>query len=171
MKKIKLVILGAMATLILSCSEKKEFNIKYKGYIDEGDWVSSQTIGEYGGYTGSHCSKVDSINQYSWGLKKVLNEIDQNPIKKVKVSLWVKLQDLNKKTKLVVAVSDKNKKSILWVGRDVNDVVKEVNKWYKFETEETLPEYEDGATIEIYLFNPNKNIAFVDDVEMNFIGE
>jgi len=170
MKNSNYLILIALIMLFFSCSENKEYIPTYKGSIEGGDWINISTIGYYGGgQTGDCSSKVDSLNQYSYGFRKLILEINQNPIKKVKVSVWVKLEDLNKKTILVISVSGKDKKNIFWEGHIINPVVKETNKWYKFEVEDDLPDFDaDGAYIETYVWNPNKNIAYVDDFEIRF---
>jgi len=172
MKKIQYLVLGALTMLVFSCSNNKTFFPTFKGDIDGGDWINSNTIGKFGGHTGDNCSKVDSINQYSYGFSKLFSEISPNPIKKVKVSVWVKLEDISKKTSLVISVSGKDNKNIYWAGHEVNSVVKEANKWYKFEVEEALPDFDaEGVHIETYLLNVNKNIDYVDDFEIKFLSE
>jgi hypothetical protein len=170
MKKFQYFILGALTFIVFGCSNNKEFFPTFKGSIDGGDWINSYTIGNFGGHTGDHCSKVDSINQYSYGFSKMLNEISPNPIKKAKVSVWIKLEDIKKETSLILSISGKVNKNILWLGHPVNAVVKEVNKWYKFEVEDKLPSDFDheGAHFDTYIWNPNKNIAYVDDFEISF---
>ena len=170
MKKIQYLILVAFTMLIFSCSNNnnKGFVPTFKG----GDWINNNTIGYYGGHTSDCCAKVDPEHQYSYGFSKLISEISPNPIKKVIVSAWVKLSDITKKTIMVVSVSSPKKKDIFWKGHDVNPVVKEVNKWYKFEIEETLPDFDaEGAHIGIYLWNPNNNTAFVDDYDIKFLAE
>ena len=174
MKKIYYLGLTVLTLLIFSCSEKKEkgFVTTFKGSIDGGDWVNINTIDYYGGNTGDCCSKVDSADQYSFGFCKLVSEISPNPIKKVEVSVYVKLADLVKKSVLVVSVIDKNNKNIFWEGRDLNPAVKEINKWYKFSTEVGLPDFEnDGSKISIYVWNPNRNVTFVDDYEIRFLDK
>lgn len=132
----------------------------------------NQTIGKYGGHNGDYCSRVDSANQYSYGFGKFVSEISSNPIKKVKESAWVKLTDLNKKIKFVVAINDKNNKNIFWAGHEINPIAKEVNKWYKIEIEDTFPEFEsNGAHFETYIWNPDNNVAYIDDIEIQFFEE
>ncbi|MGD0712184.1 MAG: hypothetical protein ABR968_13505 [Bacteroidales bacterium] len=173
MKKINYLILAAISIFGFSCSNNNGFTPIFRGNIDGGDWMNNNTIGYYGGgHTGDCSSKVDSAHQFSYGFCKLANEISADPIKKVKVSVWVKLTDLVKKTVLVLSVDSKNKKSIFWEGRDVNPVVNETQKWYKFSTEFKLPNFEnEGAKISIYIWNPHNNIAFVDDFEISFFGE
>ena len=173
MKKIPFLVLSALSMLIFSCSNNKEFAPTYKGQIDGGDWINSHTIVNFGGFTGDRCSKVDSVYQYSYGIRKLVKEISPKPIKKIKVSVWVKLEDLNKKTTLVVSVSGKDDKSIFWTGHDINPVVKEANKWFKFEIEDLFPEIieSDSAVVGVYVWNPNNNVAYVDDFEISFFEE
>lgn len=170
MKKLPYLIFTAISVIIFSCSQKKDFAPVYKGSIEGGDWINIHTIGYYGSsHTGDCSSKIDSANQYSYGFCKILSEISENPIKKLNVSVWLKLADINKKVPLVVVITDKNNKNIYWEGRDINPAVKEVNKWYKFSSEYELPKYEnEGTKVSIYVWNPNKNNAFVDDFELKF---
>jgi len=172
MKKINYFIFAAAIILIYSCSEKKEFLTTFKGSIDGGDWINPNTIGKFYGYTGDYCSKIDTVNQYSYGFRKTISEFSQNPIKKIKVSVWVKLEDLSKKTPLVISVTGKDNKNIYWAGHDVNPSIKEANKWFKFEVNDSLPDFDpNGAHIETYVWNPNKNVAYVDDFEISFSAE
>jgi len=165
MKKFQYLVLGTLTLLIFSCSNKKEFVPTFNGK----DWGINSTIGKYGGHTGDFCSKIDSINQYSYGFGKLLSEISPDPIKTVKASVWVKLEHLDKNIKLVLAITGPTHKTILWKGHEINSVAKEVNKWYEFEVEEALPDFDaEGAYIEIYVWNPDKNVAYVDDLEVKF---
>ncbi|HNW97941.1 MAG TPA: hypothetical protein PKK00_05975 [Bacteroidales bacterium] len=173
MKKIQYFVLCSWVILALSCSNNKEFVPIYKAQIDgNGDWINCNTIGKYWGYTGDYCSKSDSINQYTFGFSKLFSEISPNPIKKVKVSVWVKLSDLSKKSVLFISIDDSNNKNIFWSGHDLVPVVKEVNKWYKMEIEENISEVNtEGAKIGICVLNSNKDIVYVDDYEIQFFTE
>jgi len=173
MKNYQNLILVALTILIFSCSNRKDFVPTFKGDMDgKGDWINSKTIGKFGGVTGSYCSRVDSINDYSYGLYKLVSEINPDPIKKAKVSVWVKLEDLSKKNILVISLKGKDGKSIFWSGHEVNPVIKEIGKWYKFDAEDVLPDYDmNGTTVEVYVYNPNKNVAYVDDFEIRFFEE
>jgi hypothetical protein len=172
MKRMCYFAITAITILSLSCSDKKTFVPTFNGNIDGGDWVNANSVGKFGGHTGDNCSKVDSICQYSFGFYKLLSEISPDPIKKVKISVWLKLEDLSKKSTLVIALKGKDGKNVSWAGHDVNSVIKETGKWYKFEIEDVLPNYDmNGTTIEIYIFNPNKGVTYVDDWEMRFLGE
>ncbi|NTW32363.1 MAG: hypothetical protein HGB12_07025 [Bacteroidetes bacterium] len=174
MKKIQYLFLSALAILIFSCSSnnENEFTPVYNGNIDGGDWINSQTIGNYGGYTGDRCSKVDSVNEYSFGLSKLFNEISANPVNKIKVSVWVKLSDLNKKSTLVVSVKGTDNKNLLWSGHDLNPLVKEAGKWTKIEVEDVLTNINtEGAIAGIYVWNSNKNTVYIDDYKIQFLPE
>lgn len=172
MKKIQYLILGTITIFVFSCSQKNNSIQTYKGNIDEGDWIGGYTIGNYGGVTGDHCSKVDTVNQYSFGFRKLISEISPDPIKKIKTSVWVKLDDINKKTLLVVSLNGKDGKNILWTGHELNTVVKAPNKWFKLDVEDVLPEFDsEGAQIEIYVWNNNKNVAYIDDMNISFLSE
>jgi len=170
MKKILFLVLGVFTLLVFSCSNNKEFVPVLKGGFG-GDWLNLHTLGKYGGLNGELCSKIDSINKDSYGLRKLLSEICPNTIKKIKISVWVKVEDINKKAKLAISLSSKNK-NIFWEDHEINSIIKEANKWYKFEFEKTLPEYEvEGAQIETYIFNSDKNVVYVDDFQIRFFEE
>jgi hypothetical protein len=112
------------------------------------------------------------LNEYSLGLSKAFSEISPNPVKHIKVSVWVKLTDLAKKSSLVVSVNGPDNKNIFWSGHDLNTVVKESGKWTKFETEDILTDVNtDSAKVGIIVWNPNKDVVYIDDYEIQFLPE
>ena len=161
--------------LVVSCSNNgnKSFVPTFKADFEGGgDWINSYTIGKFGGVTGEYCSKVDSVNQNSYGLSKLVSEISSYPILRVKINLSVKLASLSKKALLVISLTDKNNKCLYWSGTEVNPVVKEANKWYNFESEQKFPDFDSsGSNIRIYLWNPNNNEAYIDDFKIQFFEE
>ncbi|MFA4852741.1 MAG: hypothetical protein WC599_09505 [Bacteroidales bacterium] len=171
MRRIKYLFFTALVILALGCNNKSDFIATYKGNIEgESDWINNNTIGKFGGATGDYCSKVDSINEFSYGFCKLISKISPYPIKKVKVSVSIKLENLSKKSNLVISLTDKNNKNIFYSGRELNTVVLETNKWYKFNAEDVLPDFDtEGANIMVYVWNPNKNVAYVDDFEISFL--
>ncbi|MFA6923215.1 MAG: hypothetical protein WC223_03085 [Bacteroidales bacterium] len=171
MGKTKYLILVVATTCFFSCSNKK-FNPTFKSNIgNNGEWINMQTIGKFGGHEDDICSKIDSLNPYSYGFQKLMSEISPNPIKKVKVSCWIKLENLTQKIGLVVSL-DANNKNIFWIGHEINPLIKETNKWFKVEFEDKFPEFKPNETnVGIYVWNNNKNIAFVDDIEIKFLEE
>jgi hypothetical protein len=173
MKKLVYLFACTMIISLLSCSEKKEEKVYiYHGSIDDGEWINCHTIGTYYGYTGDHCSKVDSVNQYSFGLAKLLSEISSEPVKRIKVSVWVKLMDLSKIASLVVSISGPDGKSLFYSGHDLNPNVKEANKWFKVDFEDTIPDIEtNGSKVGIYVWNNNKNVVYIDDYDIRFFSE
>jgi hypothetical protein len=174
MKKIQYLILATLTMLIFSCSDgnEKKFTPTFKGDIDGGDWINSNTIGKFGGHTGDDCSKSDSLNQYSYGFSKLFSEISPDQVKRVKVSVWIKLMDLNKKSVLFISIDNSENKNIFWSGHDINPSVKETNKWYKVEIDEDLSKIKtEGAKIGICVLNTNKDIVYVDDYNIQFFTE
>ncbi len=173
MKKLLYYLFGITIILLASCSNNSDFVATYKCDLDaNGDWINCKTLGKFGGATGDYCSKVDSVNEYSYGFRKLINEIIPNPIKRIKVSVWVKLTDLGKKCVLVVAIIGTNNKNIFWSGHELNPLVKKVNEWVKIDVEDVLPDYDaEGAFAGVYVWNPNKNIAYIDDYEIRFMQE
>lgn len=172
MKKICYFTLAALTALVFGCSDKKGFVTTFKGSIEGGDWINTNTGYNGGGHTGDLSSKVDSVNQFSYGFSKLISEISDKPIKKIKISVWVKLENMEKKVALVVALTDKNNKQIFWESQDVNPDVKEINKYSKISTEFKLPDFENEGTLaRVYIWNPNGNVANVDDFEIQFLEE
>ncbi|MDD5569911.1 MAG: hypothetical protein PHD97_02025 [Bacteroidales bacterium] len=169
MKRIKCLAFAVLVTCFYSCSNK-EFNPTFKSDIgNNGEWINMQTVGKFGGHEDEYCSKVDSLNEYSYGFQKLMSEISPSTIKKVKVSCWVKLENLTKITSLVVSL-DSNNKSIFWMGHDINKFVNEPNKWFKVEVVNEFPKYKpEATTVGIYVWNNNKNVAFIDDIEIKFL--
>jgi len=171
MKKFQYFLFCVLIAFSISCSNNSDFVATYKFDIEgKSDWINTNTIGKFGGATGEYCSKVDSINVYSYGLNKLLSEISPNTIKRIDVSVYVKLAKLDKKSLLVISIKGPNNENIFWTGHELNPVTKEINKWYKFYVEDALPEdyKSEGATVGVYVWNPNKNVIYVDDFDIRF---
>lgn len=156
--------------LFVGCSNNNDFTATYKCDIGaKGDWVNFTSVDAYGGMDDEYCSKVDSANEYSFGFRKLINEISFSPIKRIKVGVSVKLEDITKKCMLVVVIVGPNNENIFWSGHDLNPMVSEANKWCTIDVEDVLPEYKaDGASACIYVWNPNKNVAYIDNFEIKF---
>ena len=174
MKKMHYFLFATLMILSFSCSNNTDFVATYKNDIDgQGDWINNKTIGNYGGTTGDFSSKVDTNIEYSFGFSKLLSEISPNAIKRIKVSVSIKMANLDKKCFLVIAVNGPNNEKIYWAGHELNPIAKEVDKWYKLDVEDLMPEEykSEGAKVGIYVWNPNKNCVFVDDYVIQFLGE
>jgi|GEM_PF-1650283 len=175
MKKIQCLLFCTLITMLISCSNNNNFVATYKADINgKGDWINSRTIGKFGGATGGeYCSKIDSSFEYSYGFSKLLNEISPNLVKRIKVGVSVKLDKLDKKSFLIVSVNGPNNEKIYWTGHELTSIAKETGKWYKLNVEDVLPNgYKpEGASVGIYVWNPNKNVVYVDDYVIQFLPE
>ena len=170
MKNLIYVILVSLILFFSSCSNKKELSITFNGNIDGGDWMNINTIGYYGGINGNCCSKLDSINQYSYGFSKLLSEINPNPIQKVRITVWVKLTDISKRSILFISIKDSKNKELFWSGHELNSFVKKANEWCKIDVEELIAKYNtEGAKIGVCIWNQNKDIVYVDDFKIQFL--
>jgi hypothetical protein len=173
MKKIKLYTFAAIAMFIGSCSNFNNYVPTFKSNFNlKGDWINYATIGKFGGANGEYCSKVDSIHDYSYGFSKAVSEISPKDIKKIKVSLKVKLTDIKKKLLLVVSVFGPENKNYFWSGHDLHKMVSKVNEWTTINTEDLIPDFDaKDASVGVLVWNPNKTTAYIDDYEIRFLNE
>jgi hypothetical protein len=173
MKNIMFFLFITALLAVAGCNNNSDFVATYKCDVNgKGDWINCKTLGNYGGVKGDYCSKVDSSNEYSLGFSKLMSEISPHQIKRISVSVWVKLTDLSKTSSLVVQVSNANNENILWSSHDLNPLVKDVNQWCRIDVEDVLPDYEtEGARAGIYVWNPNKTMVYIDNYEIRFLQE
>lgn len=170
MKFINLFLLIALF-FISSCSEDDN-KITFSSSVDEKyGWTNGlNTIVSAPSHSGTICSKIDSLNPYSFGFYYEVKQLFINPIKKAKFSAWVKLDKLPTNIALVGTItSNQNKIKHQWVGINTNDIIKQTNEWTLVKGEIIFPDnLPADAQIWFYAWSPNGQIAYVDDLEISF---
>jgi hypothetical protein len=61
---------------------------------------------------------------------------------------------------------------VLWIGKNIQDVVKETGKWTLMEMEFNVPDnvYNLKNVVKVYPWNVGKKEIYVDDMEIEFVS-
>ena len=156
---------------ISSCTEDKK-QITFSSSVDGAyGWVNgTNTLVSVPSHSGNSCSKIDSLNPYSFGFVYSIKDISKNKLTKADFSAWVKVENIKNEISLVASIwSDKKNSQLQWVGFKVPEQVKTKNEWTlvngKIEIPANLP---DDAVIKFYVWSPKGDVAFIDDLEISF---
>lgn len=171
MKNSMFFLFAIVLLAVEGCYNNNDFVVKYKCEANgNGDWINCHTLGNYGGVNGEYCSRVDSTHEFSLGFRKLLSEVSPERIRKISVSVSVKLMDLGRSSSLVVQVSNAKNENVFWSSHELPPMVEDADKWCSIEVTDILPEYErEGAKASIYIWNPYKTTVYVDNMEVKFL--
>jgi len=165
--KLYLSFLFIVVLFVSSCSndEKVTFNSSIEGWT-----LGYNSIYTGDGHSGKLCSKTDSLNPYSFGFVYPIKDISKNKLTKADFSAWVKVENIKNEISLVASIwSDKKNSQLQWVGINVSEQIKTINKWTLVKGEiifsKDLP---DDAVIKFYVWSPKADVAFIDDFEIIF---
>lgn len=155
---------------ITSCSNDEK--VTFSCSIDQNyGWVQGyNSIYNGDGHSGNMCSKIDSINPFSFGFTYLIKNINKKSFTKATFSAWVKVENIQNGINLVVAItSDNGKKQLQWVGYRIAEFVKTPNQWTIVNGEIQIPEnLPDDAQISFYAWSPKGESGFIDDFEIIF---
>ncbi len=165
-------ILGFLIIVLTIASCSDEENKTFSSSIDEKyGWTNGfNTIVNAPSHSGSLCSKIDSINPYSFGFYYAINQISKNALSKAKYSAWIKVDKLPTNISLVSTItSNQNKVKHQWIGFKVNEKIKTVNTWVQISGDIIIPtNLPPDAVLWFYAWSPNGDIGYVDDLEISF---
>jgi len=156
---------------ISSCSEDKK-QITFSSSVDGAyGWVNgTNTLVSVPSHSGNSCSKIDSLNPYSFGFVYSIKDISKNKLTKADFSAWVKVENIKNEISLVASIwSDKKNSQLQWVGINVSEQIKTINKWTLVKGEIIFPkDLPDDAVIKFYVWSPKGDVAYIDDLEISF---
>ncbi len=177
MKNLKIlsVIIGAMI-LFSACSGNKE-EVKnenkavagvFSSDLEATGWMNLFTLSKDVAHSGRYSSRVDSINQFSFGFREFASIIADTIPKKVDIDFWMLCLQTGIKSTLVLSI-DSVDKNIFWHGIELADSVKAPNKWQEIKATVDLPENIMATDkISIYVWNKEKRTFYIDDLKVTF---
>ena len=142
---------------------------KFSSSMEDDGWMNQHTIIKGFGHTGVYCSKIDTVNRFSYGFTRMFKNIDSTFLPtRVEIHFWTLFKKTGVTTNLVVSV-DNSVKNIYWAGLDLKDNVKKADEWQYITAAYSLPaEIKPDDRISIYVWNPNDNVCYIDDLEVKF---
>lgn len=164
----KLFITIICVTLLASCSKRNP--AIYENDTEPHDWIGQTSITEVSNsHSGKSVSLIDSLNPYSLGLQKKIEDIAEGKFKTINFSYWVYLKSDSIKALTVLSI-DYEGKNLNWEGLPLlKDKVKELNKWVQVNETFKMPSSaEPDHNITLYVWNPSKEEVLIDDLRIVF---
>jgi hypothetical protein len=176
-KIINALAIGA-TLLIASCSSEKtkhEGNFFGNDFESIDGWIREQPhLVKGDAHSGNYSIKVDSSLEFGYTFMLPMKSIATKPIKKVKVSIYCMFKEADTKAALVVSIDSPENVNLLYSGTQLQDFVKDQNKWEKVSVEVDLAKGKEGVsmpnnTVKIYVWNTSKKLVLSDDYEIEFL--
>ncbi|MBK9639275.1 MAG: hypothetical protein IPO63_16305 [Bacteroidetes bacterium] len=165
----KLFLLITLASIIFSSCKNDKSNAEYLNDFEAiGHWTNNQNITRETASSGLFCTVTDTSIPYTQTMKLNWSDLKVENPKSAIIIAWVLVRDLKAKGKLVFSM-DSNEKNIMWIGEEVQQRVKEINKWtevkFKIDLSKKIPA---DASIKIYGVNDGEYRIYWDDFLLTF---
>jgi hypothetical protein len=116
-------------------------------------------------YQGKYAAIVVDSLEYCSPLILPIQEIDT--ISEINISLMAFMENFN--DACIVCSIDGTIRSVFWTSYDMKNSIKNLNTWEKVSTTIKLPERRGKNTeLRVYIWNPNPDPVYIDDVEICF---
>ncbi|MCF6364848.1 MAG: hypothetical protein L3J35_01470 [Bacteroidales bacterium] len=163
-KKMKVLYSDEFVNVVTGDEKKTNFFIPCE---KKDSWGQMQTISTEQFFSGKTSSKTGNGENFSltfeWGVKNIPDTIKTVNIK---CKIFQTVKDGNIKLAIEVRGDSINN---IWHTKSISSFVQNINSWENFEYAYSVPkEFFSGDLIKIYIYNPTKNIIYVDDFEINF---
>jgi hypothetical protein len=143
----------------------------FNNFEDASLCSNSSTLTAEKAFSGKVSAKTDSVHAFSPAFERYIFEIPKDKQRKVSVVFWGFLTGKSKDIQLVFSVENSEKKGH-WEGFSIEKQITQLNTWQKVSLSFRLPENSVLTDkIKVYLWNPTKYPAFIDDFEIIFSGE
>lgn len=161
--------------LFASCAKDKKNELEYFNDLENvkgwtGGKNNEETIIKGLAHSGQYISKTDSLYKYSFGFTIKLSDLAEQPIKKVKASMWVNVPDIRSDAGLVITL-DSAGKNISWTSKSIKDFVKKTDEWTEVSSEVQFPEMKTSKdySVSAYIWNTGKFPVLADDTRIQFL--
>ncbi len=161
--------------LFASCAKDKKNELEFFNDLENvkgwtGGKNNEESIVKGLAHSGQYISKTDSVFQYGFGFRINLSDLAEQPVKKVKASIWVNVTDIRSDAGLVVAL-DSAGKNILWASKPIKGFVKKTDEWTEVISEVEFPQMKTSKdyTVTAYIWNTGKFPVLSDDIRVEFL--
>lgn len=168
MKRILFIVV--VSTLLFGCGSKEEQQTSFYNNDFEvmGNWSTKEQLTTEASHSGTFSTYTDSTSIFSQTMVASSKQLKNKTVKSITANVWVMSKLQNAKGKLVLSI-DKNDKSVVWQGSDIQNTVKVPNKWdlvqLKIDLKEPLT---DDMVIKLYGLNEGKSKVYWDDFSLTF---
>jgi len=176
MKKIKIISVVLMFFVVTSCgSDSEDYIAVYKNDMDtQLSWTDNpfpNLIRNPNARSGMYVCRLDSVHAFSPTFNMTVSRIATEKFTKVKVSAWIKAEDLSVYVHLVVDIHDGNNNSLEWLAKNFTGPALNKKDWEKYEFEVNLSEndrFKETNILRIYVSNGKSTAVLCDDIEIAF---
>jgi len=176
MKKIKIISVVLMFFVVTSCgSDSEDYIAVYKNDMDtQLSWTDNpfpHLIRNPNARSGMYVCRLDSMHAFSPTFNMTVSRIATEKFTKVKVSAWIKAEDLSADVHLVVDIHDGNNNSLEWLAKNFTGPALNKKDWEKYEFEVNLSEndrFKETNILRIYVSNGKSTAVLCDDIEIAF---
>lgn len=166
-----------IVTVISSCKENTESvnEVKFRNNIDEmlawNEFHYGKIIKDDAAHSGIYVNSINSESPYSTTFYMRLGDISKKPLRKIKISGWIKSKNLNSSPTFVIDILDKDRKSIEYLAKDGRKEMQKSDTWFQVTNEIKLDNAKRGNPdnyIKVYFTNGSPESCLVDDLEIIF---
>ena len=131
-------------------------------------WGQMSSITDEASYSGSKSSKTGNGNKYSIVFMYPLKIMPDSLKNKIDIEFKVKMESENNNGSLMIQAKGENFKNFS-KSYSLKNQITEVGKWQDFNQTFIIPDsIKDADLIKVYLFNPSKEIIYLDDFKVEF---
>jgi len=131
-------------------------------------WSHDEQLSNSTAHSGSYSTYTDSMHEYSQTFEMDLDYAKTKGYKSVTVTAWCLMDSPSTNAGLVTSI-DGEKGSVFYESVDLKSFLSGTNTWGKINKHFKLPDTATpGNKIKIYLWSPQKQRAYLDDVEIKF---
>jgi hypothetical protein len=158
-------------TILFSCSKMKTTDDGF--YFQDFDnlkmWERNPRVtNAVVAHSGKYCGYTDSEFEFSQTFEMDYEYAKSFGYKSMSVTAWCMKPAMDTKASLVVAIGTYDQ-NIHYVSKDLGLDLTKIDTWEKISFEVEFPNDNlANSTIKIYLYTPNKQKAYMDDVEIEF---
>ncbi len=167
-KYIIIIFLLTVTVLFLNaCSSKNRNDGTYFYDFDElVPFVNDPSISNSSAHSRIFSVKIDEYIPYGVAFKAKFNTLKKSTVSKVRITAWVKVDDMRAMGNIVCAV-DENDKTVLWNAIDLRTFIKNPKEWTEVSGDFDLSKWnKPDNMLVIYPMFKGKGTIWVDDMEI-----
>lgn len=166
----KVLYFAGLSVLIFGCGSKdeKQASVYNNDFEVMGNWSTKDQLTTEASHSGSFSTFTDSTLVFSQTMVASCKQLKNKSPKSITATVWAMTKLQNPKGKLVLSI-DKNDKSVIWQGSDIQTTVKVPNKWELVQLKIDLKgPLTDDMVIKLYGLNEGKSKVYWDDFSLIF---
>ena len=149
-------------------SEEQKLEVTYQSSVEPEVWINQHTLSGDNARSWPWSSKLDSLNEFSYGFRSELRQISDTLPVYLEVSFWLFPTKPATDAELVVSV-DSLTLNRFWTSISLRDSLDRTGEWNEIRSRIRLPRNLRATDkISVYVWNGKKNNFWVDDLTLNF---